>query len=305
ILYFRSELIAQQLCIMECEILQRVSWQDLIELRWQKKKRAAPPPANPTSTEAGQSTGVVIRRFDQMSQWAVTEIIRTLDIQERVLVVEKFIRVALKCYHHANFSTLMQILFALQSSPVHRLKQTWSLIGDYEYHMFQYLKDFACPTRNWKNLRDATKVMLECGYQIGGCVPFLGLFLSDLVMNAELPTFVRPRPLSTASASSSHTNGTTTTSTTTRGSSSTSTSASTSSPGGGEGGLAVPAPARLMVNFHKLRNSAGIIKRLIAFQTVLAHRYPFTKDPLVYSLLSDNLEVWDEKTVMANSCKLE
>ncbi|KAJ1957733.1 Guanine nucleotide exchange factor lte1, partial [Dispira parvispora] len=38
VLYFRSEVIAQQLCLLECSVLQRINWQELIELRWQKRK---------------------------------------------------------------------------------------------------------------------------------------------------------------------------------------------------------------------------------------------------------------------------
>ncbi|KAJ1924564.1 Guanine nucleotide exchange factor lte1 [Tieghemiomyces parasiticus] len=413
ILYFRSEHVARQLCIMECEALQHVRWQDLIELRWQKKKvrggvglgvgsyaettesrsssgssgrstgpstdgtghssaatTSTNPPTGPrnqrsgsmrsTAPEAECGVSRVIQRFDRMSQWVVTVIVSTVDAPGRVLVMEKFIRIALKCYYHANFSTLMQILFALQSSPVARLKQTWELLGDYEYEVFQYLRNFACPARNWKNLRDATKVMLECGcgselgemrvcptcsrasltienspatvtevyerYQIGGCVPFLGLFLSDLVMNAELPTYVKPRPASQMSRSTAgdcsrggggdlfHHLGTTATTTTP---STTTTSPLTSSPlnprkstsstsGSSSSASATAATSNSqLVNFHKFRTTAGIIKRLIAFQTILTHRYPFTKNSVLYSLLSDQLEVWDERRVMEQSRELE
>ncbi|KAJ1955449.1 Guanine nucleotide exchange factor lte1 [Dispira parvispora] len=273
-----------------------------------------------------------------MSQWVVTEIVRTMDIQERVLVVEKFIRIALKCYYHANFSTLMQIIFALTSSPVARLKHTWELVNDEAYEIFQYLKHFASPTRNWKNLRDATRVMLECGcgqelgemricatcsmasltiqdnpstinevyqrFQIGGCVPFLGLFLSELVMNAEHPTYIKPRAPSvgtTSSGSSSYTGSDSPRDTESQ--SSGSKSATPRSSNFKLSPTSVDTP--LMVNFHKLRTLAVIIKRLVAFQTILTRRYPFVQDLVLYPLLEQRLEVWDETQVMSQSCRLE
>ncbi|KAJ1982984.1 Guanine nucleotide exchange factor lte1 [Dimargaris verticillata] len=360
VLYFRSEFIAQQLCIMECEYLQQISWRDLIELRWQKKRSKAASASEPTTegdddesqhhsddgdspvapalsaaaAAAALDCGVsrVIRRFDRMSQWVITEIVKTQDQQERALVVEKFIRIALKCYYHANFSSLMQILFALQSSPILRLKDMWNhWVSDYESQVFQHLKEFASPNRNWKNLRDATKVMLEIGcgyelgemrichscsrasltihdnphtveevyqrYQIGGCVPFLGLFLSDLVMSAEHPTYIKPRPASTATTRS-HRSGN-------GDRSSTALASQNRRDDGSSKAMPAVSPPSL-VNFHKLRNSAAIIKRLIAFQTILAHRYPFMKDPVLYPLLQEeNLDIWDEERVMAQSRDLE
>ncbi|KAJ1659296.1 Guanine nucleotide exchange factor lte1 [Dispira simplex] len=340
IFYFRSEVIAQQLCLLECSVLQRINWQELIELRWQKRKARS----KQSTTASAESTkeedtncGVsnVIRRFDRMSQWVVTEIVRTADIQERVLVVEKFIRIALKCYYHANFSTLMQIIFALTSSPVTRLKHTWELVNDEAYETFQHLKNFASPTRNWKNLRDATRVMLECGcgqelgemricpmcstasltiqdnpstihevyqrFQIGGCVPFLGLFLSELVMNAEHPTYIKPRAPSVATTNS----GNSSSCSSCRGSDSPKDTETQSSRCSTSKVSSTAADAPLMVNFHKLRTLAVIIKRLVAFQTILTRRYPFTQDSVLYPLLERQLEVWDETQVMNQSCRLE
>lgn len=73
--------------------------------------------------------------------------------------------------------------------------------------LFNQLKEMAKPFRNWKNVRDcmtkATEEIAE-SYAVEsvltrsleefdttqGCIPFLGLYLSDLVFVAELPTFI-------------------------------------------------------------------------------------------------------------------
>lgn len=115
-----------------------------------------------------------------------------------------------KCYHHRNYSTLMQILLGLQSPAVSRLQRTWQRVDSYEMQIFNELQELAKPFRNWKNVREAMSKAIENIAEssavesvltssqtdprelgcVRGCIPFLGLYLSDLVFNAELPTFI-------------------------------------------------------------------------------------------------------------------
>ncbi|KAG0324172.1 hypothetical protein BGZ99_002135 [Dissophora globulifera] len=76
--------------------------------------------------------------------------------------------------------------------------------------------------------------------QQGGCIPFLGLYLADLVFNTELPSYVEP---------------------------------STFTP-----------DSRPLVNIHKHRTTATIIKRVLTFRT-LCGRYPFQPEPEVRDML--------------------
>jgi hypothetical protein len=142
-------------------------------------------------------------------------------METRVKVIEKLIRIALKCYHHRNYSTLMQILLGLQSPSVSRLTRTWQKVDSNQIDLFNQLKELAKPFRNWKNVRDyMTKATEEVAESFAvesvltdslnqvtkegggarkssgdegqgqGCIPFLGLYLSDLVFIAELPTWI-------------------------------------------------------------------------------------------------------------------
>lgn len=116
--------------------------------------------------------------------------------------------------------------------------------------------------------------------------------MSDLVFNAELPSYVDPTAHNNSSqqqqqqqqsqASSrrpSTSTAATATSTTPSFSSTskpptiTSTNESTTTP-----------PPKLLVNIHKHRTTATIIKRILMFKT-LAGRYPFEQDPDVRQLL--------------------
>ena len=103
----------------------------------------------------------------------------------------------------------MQILLGLQSPGVSRLERTWQRIDHYEMQIFGELKELAKPFHNWKNVREcmskATEDVAESSAVESiltqsrtppdmlngrGCIPFLGLYLSDLVFNAELPTYI-------------------------------------------------------------------------------------------------------------------
>ncbi|KAK3821414.1 MAG: hypothetical protein J3Q66DRAFT_333268 [Benniella sp.] len=94
----------------------------------------------------------------------------------------------------------------------------------------------------------------------GGCIPFLGLYLADLVFNSELPSIIEPK-VSTTLADPESQDATTMTATTT--------TTTTSSP---------------LINIHKHRTTATIIKRVLTFRTMTT-RYPFQPEPEVQGIL--------------------
>ncbi|KAF1797335.1 ras guanine nucleotide exchange factor domain-containing protein [Mucor lusitanicus] len=210
ILKYRSEVIAQQFCLIERAMLQNVTWDELVDLRW--RKRSAQRKSfviEMTTLDDDVPVGVdqMIGFFNMTCQWVASEIVRSQQLDTRVKVIEKFLRIALKCYHHRNYSTLMQILLGLQSPAVSRLERTWQKVDHCQMELFNQLKEMAKPFRNWKNVRDCmTKATEEVAESFAvesvltkslkefdnthGCIPFLGLYLSDLVFVAELPTFI-------------------------------------------------------------------------------------------------------------------
>jgi hypothetical protein len=68
------------------------------------------------------------------------------------------------------------------------MKITWSHVADYEMVIYKELIDFTSPLRNFKNIRNAMANM-EMNVTIP-CVPFTGLYLSDLVFNGEISSKV-------------------------------------------------------------------------------------------------------------------
>ncbi|ORX62439.1 ras GEF [Hesseltinella vesiculosa] len=337
ILRHSSESLAQQLCLVEQFILRQVNWEELVHCRWTKMSRDSlmndqdlypgHPNYNRFTTDSlslhddvmdahtfysrqtrqlqllrgEQEGGVqhVIKRFNTVCQWVSSEIVRTRHLDQRVQVVEKFIRLAQKCQLYSNFATLVQILLGLQSPSVSRLRKTWARVGDSEMRLLDELSEFTSPIKNWKHIRDnmtvvadeygmsPTEVQVELPgaadrhlnkpkikLPFGGCIPFLGLYLSDLVFNSEQPSYLEP----------SHDHhkiyqAYTKTSTIS------------------------PLLCQPLVNFRKYRIIATIIKRVLTFQT-LSERYSFDHIKPLYDACF-HLEALDADMIRQLSLDIE
>lgn len=191
-------------------------------------------------------------------------------MEDRIRVIEKFIRIAQKCLQFSNFATLTQILLGLQSSPVERLRRTWTRIRKEDLRILKELNEYISPFGNWKVIREAMRKSIEDATILKalikqrkrrgsdvrkintGCIPFLGLYLSDLVFNAAVPSFIDP-PSQPPTPSSPSFNV-------------------PSSP------LYHQQP---LINFHKHRTTATIIKRILTFQN-LSREYSFYVDKEIY-----------------------
>ncbi|KAI8335963.1 ras guanine nucleotide exchange factor domain-containing protein [Chlamydoabsidia padenii] len=243
----RSHDLAQQLCLVEKWVLLQVDWEEMVHCRWTKMGNDSSMtddykrmdengdmfdddddhPMTYYSRQTrqlqlmrGEQEGGVqqlIKRFNTVCQWVSSEIVRTQALDERVLVIEKFIRLAQKCQVYSNFATLVQILLGLQSPSVSRLRKTWARVSDSDMRLLEQLSAFTSPMKNWKHIRDNMTVVAEeygmspkavqiqlpgsvdrqlhqpkIKLPFGGCIPFLGLYLSDLVFNSEQPSYLEP-----------------------------------------------------------------------------------------------------------------
>ncbi|OAD78823.1 hypothetical protein PHYBLDRAFT_90313, partial [Phycomyces blakesleeanus NRRL 1555(-)] len=195
ILSHRSGKMAQQFCYIERDVLGNVNWEEMRSVysnggNYTRRTRRI----QLARQHAHGGVEHLIERFNRVCQWVACEIVRTQQLEERVKVIEKFIRLAQKCKMYTNFATLVQILLGLQSPSVSRLQKTWSRVGVAEMRQLDQLSAFTSPMRNWKHIRDSmttTKIKMP----FGGCIPFLGIYLSDLVFNSEQPAYLDISPV--------------------------------------------------------------------------------------------------------------
>ncbi|KAK9237673.1 ras guanine nucleotide exchange factor domain-containing protein [Lipomyces kononenkoae] len=189
ILKYRAIDLAEQFTIIDRDALAEVDWKELIELRWKQDVAPVQDWLSLVTVKDVRGVELIISRFNLMTSWVTSEILLTRGLEERVRTIVKFIHVAAHTRELQNYSTFMQLTLALASATVQRLRTTWEHIPPEDVALFQSLEELASPLRNFHNLRRA----MEKSDVSKGCVPFIGLYLSDLTFNAERPMHLNPK----------------------------------------------------------------------------------------------------------------
>ncbi|KAI9344901.1 ras guanine nucleotide exchange factor domain-containing protein [Obelidium mucronatum] len=112
---------------------------------------------------------------NKVADWIILEILDKDSAEGRKVVIEKMISVAKACQYFGNFATVFSIVGALQSAPVHRLHQTWSLVDSQSLLALGELKAITASSKNFQTYRDALLASSDL------CIPYLGLVMTDLI----------------------------------------------------------------------------------------------------------------------------
>ncbi|OBZ74987.1 hypothetical protein A0H81_05410 [Grifola frondosa] len=249
---------------------------------------------------SGQSTNgltVVRGRFNLIANFVLSEIVLTHP-SERAMVINKFIRLAWKAYLLKNFNALVAIIAGLQSEWVSKAKrQAFNKVGTWENRVLADLIAWTSNEADFKHIRQTVEALVDAKPIIGGtqdssigggdgqpltarsraasegrppsppsCVPFFGVYLAQLHYS-NLPDLIDPTaphepvgvdPESNTFESLAHPEV-----------------FSTLAP--------LPSPMQLepLINVHKQRLIAGIIKSLVAGQH-LASKVQFPLDKKIY-----------------------
>ncbi|BGP19865.1 Guanine nucleotide exchange factor lte1 [Rhodosporidiobolus nylandii] len=299
LLFCRTETLSQTFCLIERDLLRTLGHQELVSNAWREtvqhgetdvldweaylKERRRSEVEAKMRGQVPQRSAVqdIVARFNVSANWCASEILLTANVDERAILIAKFIRLAFKCYCQSNFATMVQLVHGLQIPHVERLRRTWAKVPAWEMRKFRGMQEFVSHLKNFKHLRELTNALVADHGVPGqrspaidaitagatkGCIPFLGLFLRDLALNAELPSFLDPSSPSTPA---------------------------NISPSGMLTSLASPSafaslpplppsvPLAPLVNVHKFRVLASVVRRVLTFKE-LADRYAFEPEPSVY-----------------------
>ncbi|KAI5955875.1 LTE1 [Candida jiufengensis] len=191
ILSFDSKSLADHFTIIEKDMLQEIDWKDLIELKWNKELTPVNSwleiIVNDDYYIKNKGVNLVIARFNLMVNWIISEILLSQNQIERINIISRFIHIAQNCLILQNFSTLMQIILALTSTKIQNLKSTWRNLLPGDILMLKNLESLTSPIKNFLNIRLSINQIKPSK----GCIPFVGLYLSDLTFNAERPSFIK------------------------------------------------------------------------------------------------------------------
>lgn len=191
ILNYESRAIAEHFTIIERDILQEIDWKELIELKWNKELTPVNSwleiIVNDEYYDKNKGVNLVIARFNLVVNWIISEILLTTSEDERIEIISRMIHVAYHSYEMQNFATLMQVILALTSEKVSKLKATWQRLQPGDILTMKHLEQLTSPLKNFINIRLSTNQIKP----LKGCIPFIGLYLSDLIFNAERPKFAK------------------------------------------------------------------------------------------------------------------
>ncbi len=174
--------VARQLTILEHNLFSAIEGRELLNQCWNKEQKEADAP-NVTLT---------IRRFNQMSGWITSLIVKVKPLKPRVALLRRFIDIADACKHLNNFNSVVEVVSGLQTTAVRRLTDTFDALPAESADILQQLREFLETRKNWEKYRTCLAGLVP----VAGvaCVPYLGLYLTDLVMIDEALKKTIPHP---------------------------------------------------------------------------------------------------------------
>ncbi|NXI50589.1 RGL1 protein, partial [Chloroceryle aenea] len=200
--FFQDDLVAEQLTYMDAKLFQKVVPHHCLGCIWSKRNKKENEHLVPT-------VRATITQFNAVTKCVVSTILKSKELktQQRAKIIEKWIHVAHECRILKNFSSLRAIISALQSNSIYHLKKSWACVPKDTVLMFEELSDIFSNhdnyltsrellmkegTSKFANLDSSVKEnqkrsqrRLQLQKDMGvmqGTVPYLGTFLTDLVM---------------------------------------------------------------------------------------------------------------------------
>ncbi|ORX99639.1 ras GEF [Basidiobolus meristosporus CBS 931.73] len=155
--------IARQFTILDSTMYNRIRPVECLNKAWSQK-----------DASIAINIKAMIEVSNQVTNWVTETVLLEKEVRKRVAVIKHFISIGEKCRNLNNFNTLTAILAGLNSAPIHRLKRTWELINARSIGAFDGLKRLMNSTKNFGEYRE------ELHSANPPCVPFLGLYLTDL-----------------------------------------------------------------------------------------------------------------------------
>ncbi|NWW45350.1 RGL1 protein, partial [Pedionomus torquatus] len=199
---FQEDLVAEQLTYMDAKLFKKVVPYHCLGCIWSRRDKKENEHLVPTIR-------ATISQFNAVTKCVVSTILmnKELKTQQRAKIIEKWIHTAHECRILKNFSSLRAIISALQSNSIYRLKKTWACVPKDVMLMFEELSDIFSDHDNYLTSRELlmkegtskfanldssvkenqkrTQRRLQLQKDMGvmqGTVPYLGTFLTDLIM---------------------------------------------------------------------------------------------------------------------------
>ncbi|KAJ2992393.1 hypothetical protein NUW58_g2184 [Xylaria curta] len=163
ILDFDSIELARQITLKQMSIFCAIKPEELLGSQWMKNGGIDSPNVKAMSGFSNDLSNLVADTVLQHSE-----------VKKRAAIIKQWIKIAHQCLELNNYDGLMAIVCSLNSSVISRLRKTWDIISHKRRELFRTLHAIVEPANNHKVLRARLQ-----GH-VPPCLPFLGMFLTDL-----------------------------------------------------------------------------------------------------------------------------
>eukprot|EP01133_Synstelium_polycarpum_P003446 gene3446-3915_t len=171
ILVMPAEDIARQLTLIEFSIYSKIQTSEFLNQSWVKEK----------TRHLAPNIRAAIDRFNMMTKWVCTVILKEEKIRIRTKYMSKLLKVAKALRSFANYHTLMAILSGLNEAPIFRLKHTFSEMKPKVQKLSSELQALMTVEGN----HDAYRCELATIDPKSPCIPYLGVYLKDITFFQE------------------------------------------------------------------------------------------------------------------------
>lgn len=155
--------LARQFTIIESKLFCAIQPEELLASEWTKKNG---------------SKAINVRAMSTLSTDLANLVADTIlvleDARRRAVIIKHWVKIAVKCLELHNYDSLMAIICSLNSSMVLRLKRTWELVSLKTKARLEELKAITDVGRNYAVLRQRLQ------NHVAPCIPFVGIYLTDL-----------------------------------------------------------------------------------------------------------------------------
>ncbi|OAQ57676.2 ras guanine-nucleotide exchange protein [Pochonia chlamydosporia 170] len=164
ILDFNPLELARQLTIKQIGIFSSIMPDELLASQWTKNGGIDAPNVKAISALS-----------TDLSNLVADTILHYPKIKTRAAVMKQWIKVAHHCLELHNYDGLVAIICSLSSSSISRLRKTWDAVSAKWKEILCHLQEIVEPANNYKVLR------IRLRDHVPPCIPFLGMYLSDLI----------------------------------------------------------------------------------------------------------------------------
>uniref|UniRef100_A0A8D3CL54 Ras protein-specific guanine nucleotide-releasing factor 2b n=1 Tax=Scophthalmus maximus TaxID=52904 RepID=A0A8D3CL54_SCOMX len=161
--------LAEQITLLDHIVFRSIPYEEFLGQGWMKVDK----------TERTPFIMKTSQHFNDMSNLVASQIMTHTDVGSRANSIEKWVAVADICRCLNNYNGVLEITSALNRSAIYRLKKTWAKVSKQAKALMDKLQKTVSSEGRFKNLRETLK---NCNPP---CVPYLGMYLTDLAFIEE------------------------------------------------------------------------------------------------------------------------